>query len=162
VGRSARAAGSRRALDELTGLPNRTSFFTALNASPHGAILYCDLDRFKPVNDAHGHAAGDEVLRQVAARLRDTVRAGDTVARIGGDEFAIICPASTAADAASLVQRLRAAVEPPIDIGIARVQVGISIGIAHTTDRLDAASVAAADRALYAAKAARRARHFGD
>jgi diguanylate cyclase (GGDEF)-like protein/PAS domain S-box-containing protein len=147
--------------DELTGLPNRMSFFTALNASPHGAILYCDLDRFKPVNDEHGHAAGDEVLRQVARRLRDTVRAGDTVARIGGDEFAIICPASTAADAALLAARLRAAVEPPIAIGTNHVQVGISIGIAHTTDRLDAASVAAADRDLYAAKAARRDRHAG-
>jgi diguanylate cyclase (GGDEF)-like protein/PAS domain S-box-containing protein len=143
--------------DELTGLANRPSFFDALSASSHGAILYCDLDRFKPVNDQYGHAAGDEVLRQVAQRLRDSVRAGDTVARIGGDEFAIICPASTAADAASLAERLRAAVEPPIDVGSASVQVGISIGIAHTTDRLDAASVAAADRDLYAAKAARTA-----
>lgn len=145
--------------DELTGLANRRSFFDALSASPHGAILYCDLDRFKPVNDQYGHAAGDEVLRQVARRLRDTVRAGDTVARIGGDEFAIICPASTAADAAIMAQRLRAAVEPPIDVGSALVQVGISIGMAHTTDRLDAASVAAADRDLYAAKAERTARY---
>jgi diguanylate cyclase (GGDEF)-like protein/PAS domain S-box-containing protein len=142
--------------DELTGLPNRRSFFDALETTPHGAILYCDLDRFKPVNDHYGHAAGDEVLRQVARRLRDAVRAGDTVARIGGDEFAIICPASTAADARLLESRIRAAVERPIDAGPATVQVGISIGIAHTTDRLDAAAVAQADRDLYAAKAARR------
>ncbi|MBY0493148.1 MAG: sensor domain-containing diguanylate cyclase [Cyanobacteria bacterium] len=142
--------------DDLTGLPNRASFFRALSGSAHGAILYCDLDRFKPVNDVHGHAAGDEVLRQVARRLRDSVRAGDTVARIGGDEFAIICPSSTAADASALADRISAAVEPPIAIGEGSVQVGISIGIAHTTDRLDAASVAAADKDLYAAKAARR------
>lgn len=148
-------------IDELTSLPNRRSFFDALSVSAHGAILYCDLDGFKPVNDQHGHGAGDEVLRQVASRLRDTVRAGDTVARIGGDEFAIICPASTAADAEGLAVRIRAAIARPIEIGTVRVHVGISIGIAHTTDRLDAASVAAADRDLYAAKAARRARHAG-
>jgi diguanylate cyclase (GGDEF)-like protein/PAS domain S-box-containing protein len=147
-------------VDDLTGLTNRRSFFETLSASKPGAILYCDLDRFKPVNDQHGHAAGDEVLRQVARRLRDAVRAGDTVARIGGDEFAIICPASTAADAAILAARIRAAVEPPIDVGTASVSIGISIGVAHTTDRMDAASVAAADRDLYAAKAERRARYL--
>jgi diguanylate cyclase (GGDEF)-like protein/PAS domain S-box-containing protein len=146
-------------LDELTDLPNRRSFFDAIAVSAHGAILYCDLDRFKPVNDQYGHPAGDEVLRQVARRLRETVRTGDTVARIGGDEFAIICPGSTAEDAKALAERLRAAVASPIDIGPALVQVGISVGIAHTMDRLDAASVAAADRDLYAAKAARRAGH---
>lgn len=142
--------------DELTGLANRPSFFAALAASAHGAVLYCDLDRFKPVNDQYGHAAGDEVLRQVANRLRAAVRGTDVVARIGGDEFAIICPSSTAADAAALANRLRAEVDQPITIGDIEVRVGISIGIAHTTDRLDAASVAAADRELMAAKASRQ------
>ncbi|MFM8535320.1 MAG: diguanylate cyclase domain-containing protein [Acidimicrobiia bacterium] len=148
-------------VDELTGLPNRRSFFDALSVSAQGAILYCDLDGFKSVNDKHGHGAGDEVLRQVGRRLRETVRAGDTVARIGGDEFAIICPASTADDAAGLAARIRAVVEPPIDVGGAVVQVGISTGISHTTDRLDATAVAAADRDLYAAKAERRRRFSG-
>jgi len=142
--------------DELTGLANRPAFFSALARTDHGAVLYCDLDRFKPVNDLHGHAAGDEVLRQVAARLRAAVRSTDVVARIGGDEFAIICPSSTAADAAVLADRIRAQIAQPIDVGGTMVQVGISIGMAHTMDRLDAASVADADRALMAAKAARR------
>lgn len=161
-----RWAGQQAALDraanfdELTGLPNRQSFFRTLSTSAHGAVLYCDLDRFKPVNDKYGHAAGDEVLRQVAARLRDTVRATDTVARIGGDEFAIICPASTRADADRFAERIRAAVERPIGIEAGEVRVGISIGISHTTDRLDADSVAEADRALYEAKAERRARYL--
>ncbi len=143
--------------DELTGLFNRPAFFSALAGSDHGAVLYCDLDRFKPVNDRHGHAAGDEVLREVARRMRASVRETDVVARIGGDEFAVICPSSTAADAGLLAARLREAIERPIAIGDTSVQVGISIGIAHTMDRLDAASVADADRALMAAKAARRA-----
>lgn len=147
--------------DELTGLANRRSFFDALAASPPGAVLYCDLDDFKPVNDRYGHSAGDEALRQVAVRLRDTVRAGDTVARLGGDEFGILCPASTAADAEALAARIRAAVEGEMDLVAGRIRIGISIGIAHTTDRLDAESLAAADRELYAAKAARRARYAG-
>jgi len=147
--------------DELTGLPNRQAFFRALAGSAHGAVLYCDLDRFKPINDAHGHGGGDAVLREVAVRLRGTVRGTDTVARIGGDEFAVLCPASTREDAEGLAERIRTAVERPITLEQAAVEVGISIGIAHTTDRLDAESVAEADRALYAAKSARRNRFHG-
>lgn len=145
--------------DELTGLPNRKHFFRALETTPHGAVLYCDLDRFKPVNDLHGHAAGDAVLREVATRLRSCLRDTDLVARIGGDEFAVLCPGSTAEDARRLSDRIRAAVAAPILLptGIP-VSVGISIGMAHTTDRLDAESLAAADRALYAMKDARRPR----
>ena len=85
--------------DELTRLPNRKAFFRALERSEHGAVLYCDLDGFKPVNDTYGHAAGDEVLRQVAERLSGCMRETDVVARIGGDEFAVLCPGSSAADA---------------------------------------------------------------
>jgi diguanylate cyclase (GGDEF)-like protein len=143
--------------DELTSLPNRKAFFRALERSVPGAILYCDLDRFKPVNDSFGHAAGDELLRQVARRLQATVRSDDLVARLGGDEFVILCPASTAADAEQLADRIRAAIAEPFSIHSADVSIGISVGIAHTNDRLDDSSVAAADRALYSAKALRRA-----
>lgn len=143
--------------DELTGLANRPSFFSALASSSHGAVLYCDLDRFKVVNDRHGHAAGDDVLREVARRLQGSVRSTDLIARIGGDEFAIICPSSSHDDAEALALRVRAAVEGVIAVAGAEVQVGISIGIAHTTEQLDAASVADADQAMLSAKAARRA-----
>jgi diguanylate cyclase (GGDEF)-like protein len=142
--------------DELTGLPNRKAFFQALESAPPGAVLYCDLDDFKPVNDAHGHAAGDAVLREIASRLRDAVRNDDLVARIGGDEFAVLCPGSTVADTTVLVERITTAVAVPIRVGDADVEVGISIGVAHTTTSLDEASLAAADRALYEMKAKRK------
>ncbi len=142
--------------DELTRLPNRKPFYRALDGTAQGAVLYCDLDGFKAVNDLHGHAAGDEVLRQVAERLRRCVREADLVARLGGDEFAVLCPGSSAADAEVLSDRIRAAIAPEFTILDLTVQIGISIGMSHTTLGLDQDSVAAADRMLVAAKAARR------
>jgi diguanylate cyclase (GGDEF)-like protein/PAS domain S-box-containing protein len=143
--------------DDLTHMPNRKAFLRALEQSRYGAVLYCDLDRFKAVNDTFGHAAGDEVLRQVAWRLRSCLRDDDMVARVGGDEFGVLCLWSTAADAQVVVNRITAAIAKPFPIAEGVAEIGISIGIAHTTDRLDAASVAEADRALYAEKARRRA-----
>jgi diguanylate cyclase (GGDEF)-like protein/PAS domain S-box-containing protein len=142
--------------DHLTGLPNRQAFFRALEQPAHGAILYCDLDRFKPVNDQFGHAAGDEVLRETARRLRASVRQDDLVARIGGDEFAALCPGSSAADAELVANRIRAAIGAPFHLAHGDVSLGVTVGVVHTTDTLDAASLAAADRLLLEAKAQRR------
>jgi len=94
-------------------------------------VLLCDLDAFKPVNDEHGHAAGDAVLRAVAHRIRGAVRPADTVARIGGDEFVVLCEDLEGPDAAdTIARRIRGAMAEPFDLGRARVRVGISVGTA--------------------------------
>jgi diguanylate cyclase (GGDEF)-like protein/PAS domain S-box-containing protein len=139
--------------DSLTGLANRKAFFDSLATGGAGAVLYCDLDRFKPVNDEHGHRAGDELLRAVAGRIQRCVRAGDIVARLGGDEFAVLCSGASEAQAADLAERIRAAVEEPYQMAGVRTRVGISIGVAHTTKGLGDAVLESADRALYQAKA---------
>jgi diguanylate cyclase (GGDEF)-like protein len=124
--------------DALTGLPNRTLFLERLEAAvpdaaegAHLGVLFCDLDRFKPVNDTLGHAAGDELLRQVSARLRAAVRPADTVGRLSGDEFAIILPGLVdAADAARLAQRVAECFAEPFRLDGTVVTVGTSVGIA--------------------------------
>jgi diguanylate cyclase (GGDEF)-like protein len=124
--------------DALTGLPNRVLFLerlvetipTAAHGS-HVAVLFCDLDRFKQVNDSLGHAAGDELLRQVAARLRGVVRPGDTVGRLSGDEFAIVLPGLvTPSDAESLADRVVACFAEPFRLDGTDVEVGTSVGVA--------------------------------
>ena len=124
--------------DALTGLPNRVLFLerlvetipTAADGS-HVAVLFCDLDRFKQVNDTLGHAAGDELLRQVAARLRGVVRPGDTVGRLSGDEFAIVLPGLvTPSDAESLADRVVACFAEPFRLDGTDVEVGTSVGVA--------------------------------
>ncbi|GJD86932.1 putative signaling protein [Methylobacterium hispanicum] len=149
--------------DALTDLPNRTLFRERLNqlvvrARQHGgrfAVLACDLDRFKAVNDAHGHPAGDTLLGVIAERLRGVVRAGDTVARLGGDEFAILLvDLDTWQSAARVAERLIAAVDLPVDVGPATVRVGVSIGIAVGGGHEEAEALFKnADTALYRAKA---------
>jgi diguanylate cyclase (GGDEF)-like protein len=151
--------------DPLTGLLNRSGL--ALRAQellerPSGhALMLLDLDRFKPVNDVHGHAAGDTVLVKVARRLTQAVREGDAVARLGGDEFVILfadAPGHAALE--ERAQRLQAALRHPIAIGPDGQVVGIdsSVGVAtapqdgYTLDQL----LTAADVALYRAKEAGR------
>lgn len=145
-------AAARR--DPLTGVANRRALFEALDASgAGGALLFCDLDQFKPINDALGHAAGDEALRQIARRLEHAVRASDLVARTGGDEFVVLAPDIGLEQAAALAQRIRAAVAEPAQIGDHVVQVGVTIGVAYATDVLSEATLGGADQALTRAKA---------
>jgi diguanylate cyclase (GGDEF)-like protein/PAS domain S-box-containing protein len=139
--------------DPLTGLANRRSFLDSLGAESGGAVLYCDLDRFKPVNDELGHTAGDALLRAVADRIQTCVRAGDVVARLGGDEFAVPCRGATRDQAAELAERIRAAVTEPFVLLGCPTRVSISIGVAHAADRLADDVMESADHALYRAKA---------
>ena len=124
--------------DGLTGLPNRSAFVRHLDhqrAEGMTAVLYLDLDDFKPVNDQHGHALGDRVLAEVATRLRHAVRPTDVVARLGGDEFAVLCPAiGDMAAAGALADRLVTEVGRPLCVEGIDVQVGLSVGIAALVD----------------------------
>lgn len=149
--------------DVLTGLPNRLMLSEHMpgalaHARRNGglAILYLDLDRFKAVNDALGHAAGDVLLRAVAQRLRDCTRETDLIVRLGGDEFAIVQEHSTQpADSASLARRLIEALSAPFEIERQRVTIGTSIGIALSDGcSSDGGTLLkCADLALYRAKA---------
>ncbi|SOC49304.1 diguanylate cyclase (GGDEF) domain-containing protein [Blastococcus aggregatus] len=155
--------------DALTELPNRAQAVTLVTAALHRGrrsgemtgLLFVDLDGFKAVNDGHGHAAGDEVLREVARRLRAAVRPGDVVCRLGGDEFVVLVePVHTEHDLLELAHRLIASVSEPIGVGRGRVRIGASIGVAISRDgSTDAdALFAEADTAAYRAKASGRGR----
>lgn len=137
--------------DVLTGLPNRRQFMLQLEAS----VLMLDLDHFKRVNDQHGHAVGDSLLRHFARLLREELRATDTAGRMGGEEFAVILPGSNLAAAQTFAQRLcdRLAAEP-LAVGPTRVEATVSIGIAAiaASDATPDAVLLRADEALYRAK----------
>jgi diguanylate cyclase (GGDEF)-like protein/PAS domain S-box-containing protein len=157
-------AMEHRALhDPLTDLANRTLFFDRLRQSIFSArrdgsafaLVMLDLDRFKSINDHYGHAAGDEVLRQLAARLRRGMRATDTAARLGGDEFAWILPRVTSLAAAQRMVRKRLiGVQKRFAVERHKIKIGVSAGIVmypndgRSTDSL----VRNADTAMYLAK----------
>ena len=155
--------------DPLTGLANRVLLLDrlehAVNASARRstrpAVLFMDLDYFKSVNDASGHSAGDQLLAEVAERLRAVIRPNDTVARLGGDEFVVLCEdlADPLHEAKAVAQRIAKGLEPPFSVGGREVFVAASIGIApsaagDSAERL----MARADQAMYRAKKLGRGR----
>ncbi|MGY1842760.1 GGDEF domain-containing protein [Modestobacter sp. SYSU DS0875] len=150
--------------DVLTGLANRGAFTAALRAANASGdcdawVLFADLDGFKEVNDEHGHAAGDEVLRTVGARLSGAVRSPDVCARLGGDEFALLVRADDAAAVAALGDRLSALLSEPVSLSGRAVRVGASIGAARVVPGADwDDALLRADEAMYTAKSGGRNR----
>ena len=157
--------------DGLTGLVNRAGFLAAVQAAIEQAcgvalpgegtaaftVCYLDLDRFKPINDRHGHAAGDAVLSCVSERMQRVAHESDVVGRLGGDEFAVLCTGITDhADALAFARRLRDAIAMPIDLKDGPVHVDASVGVAlFPSAGGDVETLLhAADLALYSAKAA--------
>ncbi len=152
------------ARDFLTGISNRGSILEQLNAEVHRsvrqstslAVLMCDIDYFKRINDSHGHPAGDAVLKEVARRMQAAIRPYDAVGRFGGEEFLVLCPGTDAAGGAALGRRLREIVaSTPVATGRAAIDVTLSIGVsarvfesAAEVDQI----ISEADTALYVAK----------
>ncbi|MBI2709812.1 MAG: EAL domain-containing protein [Actinobacteria bacterium] len=153
--------------DPLTGLGNRLLLRERLQhaiarSGPRGfAVMYLDLDRFKSVNDAHGHDVGDGLLVAVAGRLRRAVRTGDTVTRLGGDEFAIVAPGVTdEAAALALAEKMRAALAEPFRVGETDLGITASIGVVLAGPEVASGDqlLHDADVAMYRAKDAGRDR----
>jgi len=149
--------------DPLTGCLNRAAAVVALEralqASEHVAVAYIDLDGFKVINDELGHAAGDELLRVAANRLRGATREGDRLARLGGDEFVVVCRQSDGPfDRTALVDRLTDAIYGEVVVGTQRIPLSASVGVAiASSGELDPEAVLhRADTAMYSTK--RRAR----
>jgi len=150
--------------DSLTGLPNRTSFleWLARQTGPDSAhravaLLSIDLDRFKEVNDMHGHAAGDQLLTRIAERMKAALLPGEFIARLGGDEFVAVMPVAEPDDAAQLIDRLRDAITAPVMLEQSGVETscGMSLGVAlWPRDATELSTlINNADLAMYRAKA---------
>jgi len=163
---SDRAHRRRSTLDPLTGLFNRNALeqrLGELEGQPSGgdrgayALLLCDLDHFKRVNDELGHAAGDAVLREVAYTMRAVLRAGDSIYRVGGEEILVVLPGATRDNAIGVAERLRREVRERRPGGVA-VTVSIGVAVSHSGPLDTAELVGEADAALYLAKAGGRDR----
>ena len=149
--------------DELTGLPNRTLFWDRLShrmslanrRHASYAVIFVDLDKFKEINDTLGHAIGDQLLVDVAARIRDVLRAGDSAARMGGDEFLILLDDVGSPEEAMIVaNRLSAALREPYVLGAGQRIATASMGTVVSSDEFEDADavIVAADTAMYEAK----------
>jgi diguanylate cyclase (GGDEF)-like protein len=152
-------------LDSLTGLANRSSFHTALSSAISDkrrqptTVLFVDIDDFKDVNDLHGHAAGDDLLREIAKRLRRATRPDDICARLGGDEFAVLLRGADGGTAVDVAQRIVRAVAAPAHLDRGVAHVGASVGVAAASGETDPEQlIHRADVAMYAAKANGKAR----
>jgi diguanylate cyclase (GGDEF)-like protein len=150
--------------DELTGVPNRRALLALLaqllrRSSTATSLLIMDVDHFKSINDRHGHLIGDETLRSITANLRDAVAEPAVFGRLGGEEFAVVLPATDLQQAMSIAERLR---ERVLRIDLSRWlgerRITVSIGVATSAPNRDSISVMLrrADAALYAAKDAGR------
>ena len=163
-----RALAHQALHDPLTGLPNRLLLEDRLDQAVLGAtrsetrfaLLSIDLDRFKSVNDVHGHRFGDGVLRRVARRLHDAARRSDTVARVGGDEFLALLPSADAPAAQAITARMLDALQRPVKVDRLSFVIGASIGTAlFPVDGRDASTLlSVADARMYATKTATEAR----
>jgi diguanylate cyclase (GGDEF)-like protein len=156
------------AVDSLTGLANRATLVGRLDqmsaalpddAEVTAAVLYCDVDGFKGINDRLGHAVGDSAIVATAGRLRSCLRSGDTAARLSGDEFAVLFERVDRAAAVQLAERIVTSFETPLDVDGRPLRVGVSVGIAMVSAGDSAEGVLRdADTAMYSAKAAGKGR----
>ncbi|OGT34810.1 MAG: hypothetical protein A2W28_11000 [Gammaproteobacteria bacterium RBG_16_51_14] len=159
--------------DLLTGLPNRTLFMDRLEHAIARcrrdetmlAVMFLDLDNFKPINDSLGHATGDQILKQIAEKLASCMRQTDTLARFGGDEFiALMTDLKSTEAPAQMAEKLNMMISEPFSLGTNEFLLGASIGIAlypehaHTSERL----ILLADKAMYEAKSRRKVYQFAD
>jgi diguanylate cyclase (GGDEF)-like protein/PAS domain S-box-containing protein len=153
--------------DPLTGLLNRAGFEAYLieragrGEGARLAVLYIDLDHFKPINDKHGHATGDEVLREFGARLQATVRPTDAVARLGGDEFGVVlADIREPGHAANIADKVVQVALAPFEVGRLSLKIGASVGVAYNADLEGGwkGLLARADAKVYEAKGSGRGR----
>ncbi len=149
--------------DALTGLPNRMLLLQRIDHAAQrarrshtpAAVLFIDLNRFKKVNDTYGHDVGDELLRAVAVRLSDVVRPGDTLARVYGDEFVLLCEdLHDHTDVDRVSERISASFDPPFTLEGAEIAISASVGVAYAGpgDQISGSLISEADRAMYQIK----------